>query len=290
MVELNGAFEIYARDFDKLIAMKQEQTKLTREVLDPLGLKSLTGLEELQAAAGKASNPGTMLLAGEAMKQLLLVRLNVNKLLGRHEQSAADAAEKALVALKKAMAALDTGIVGDEARKIFADVNGNVQKYADAYHKAAHDAHEVEALANGEMAKAAQTISAAAASIKESGIAEETKIEHETEQLIVSTESMILTIAIVSLVFGIALAWLIGRAIAKPVVGLCNGMRELAEGNFQVVLPGLGRGDEVGDMAQAVEMFKIKAEQKARDEAEAQDEAGSDRRAAAQGRDDQDGR
>jgi methyl-accepting chemotaxis protein len=46
-------------------------------------------------------------------------------------------------------------------------------------------------------------------------------------------------------------------------------MRELAEGNFQVVLPGLGRGDEVGEMAQAVETFKVKAEEKARAEAEA---------------------
>src|SRR5262249_48694664 len=42
-----------------------------------------------------------------------------------------------------------------------------------------------------------------------------------------------------------------------------------AAGNFAVVLPGLDRADEVGDMAQAVESFKVRAEQKARDEAEA---------------------
>jgi len=35
------------------------------------------------------------------------------------------------------------------------------------------------------------------------------------------------------------------------------------------VLPGLGRRDEIGDIAGAVEDFKVKAEQKARDEAEA---------------------
>jgi methyl-accepting chemotaxis protein len=46
-------------------------------------------------------------------------------------------------------------------------------------------------------------------------------------------------------------------------------MQELAEGNFGVVLPGLGRKDEIGDMAQAVETFKVKAEQKARAEAQA---------------------
>ena len=44
---------------------------------------------------------------------------------------------------------------------------------------------------------------------------------------------------------------------------------ELAKGNFAIVLPGLGRPDEIGEIAQAVETFKVNAEQKARDEAEA---------------------
>jgi len=270
MVELNQQFELYGKDFDKLVALKQEQNKLTKEVLDPLGLKSRAEIEQLQTmAVAKAGNSNTMVLAGEALKQLLLARLNVNKLLGRHEQSSAEDAEKALAELKVAMTAFGAAIVSDDVRKVFSDVNANVEKYTEAYHTAAHNAHEVELLSNGEMAKAAQAIGAAAEAIKESGVAEETKIEHETESLIASTESLILMIAIGSLVLGIVLAWLIGRAISKPVVGLCAGMRELADGNFQVVLPGLGRGDEVGDMAQAVETFKIKAEQKARQEVEA---------------------
>ena len=270
MVELGEQFENYGKGFEKLVVLKQEQNKLSREVLDPLGLKSRSEIEQLQAmAVAKAGNSNTMILAGEALKQLLLARLNVNKLLGRHEQSSAEAAEKALADLKIAMTAFGAGISSDDVRKVFSDVNANVEKYAEAYHKAAHNAHEVELLANGEMTKMAQAIAADAEAIKESGVAEEVKIEHEITSLIASTESFVLMIAIGSLVMGVMLAWLIGRAISKPVVGLCAGMRELAEGNFQVVLPGLGRGDEVGDMAQAVETFKVKAEQKAREEAEA---------------------
>ena len=56
-------------------------------------------------------------------------------------------------------------------------------------------------------------------------------------------------------------------------------MREQAA----VVLPGLGRADEIGEIAQAVETFKINAEQKARDEVEAsirQDKAVAQRRKA----------
>ena len=284
MNEISAQYEKYAKNFDKLVALKQEQNKLLKDVLDPLGFKSRTQIEELQAmAVSKAGNSNTMVLAGEALKQLLLARLNVNKLLGRHEQSSAEGAEKALAALKTAMTAFGAGIINDDVRKVFADVNSNVEKYTEAYHKAAANAHEVEILANGEMSKEAQAIAAAAESVKASGVAEQARIEHETAETIASTEGLILTIAIGSLVFGMMLAWLIGRAISKPVVGLCAGMRELAEGNFAVVLPGLGRGDEVGDMAQAVETFKVKAEQKARVEAEAkmkQDEIAAQQRKA----------
>ena len=57
--------------------------------------------------------------------------------------------------------------------------------------------------------------------------------------------------------------------IARPMRALSSAMEELAGGNFAVVLPGLGRKDELGAVAGAVEKFKVVSEQKARDEAEA---------------------
>jgi methyl-accepting chemotaxis protein len=60
----------------------------------------------------------------------------------------------------------------------------------------------------------------------------------------------------------------IGRSVSKPLAAMTAAMMELARGNFAIVLPGLGRPDEIGEIAQAVETFKVNAEQKARDEAE----------------------
>jgi len=57
--------------------------------------------------------------------------------------------------------------------------------------------------------------------------------------------------------------------IARPMRALSVSMDELAGGNFAVVLPGLGRKDELGAVAAAVEKFKVVSEQKAREEAEA---------------------
>jgi methyl-accepting chemotaxis protein len=61
----------------------------------------------------------------------------------------------------------------------------------------------------------------------------------------------------------------IGRSISKPLSAMTAAMVDLANGNFAVVLPGLGRADEIGKIAQAVEAFKVNAEQRARNEAEA---------------------
>ena len=60
--------------------------------------------------------------------------------------------------------------------------------------------------------------------------------------------------------------------IARPMRSLSTSMLELAEGKFETVLPGLGRGDEIGDVAGAVEKFKLKAQERAVQEANRQAE------------------
>jgi methyl-accepting chemotaxis protein len=66
---------------------------------------------------------------------------------------------------------------------------------------------------------------------------------------------------------GVVVSFLIGRNISRPVVAMSSAMRELAVGNFAVQLPGLERGDEVGQMARGVAEFKLQAVAKAEREA-----------------------
>ena len=75
--------------------------------------------------------------------------------------------------------------------------------------------------------------------------------------------------AAVGLILGLVFAIGFAYSLSKPISALAKSMLELADGNFDVVLPGLRRKDEVGHVARAVERFKALAQQKARDEAEA---------------------
>ena len=78
---------------------------------------------------------------------------------------------------------------------------------------------------------------------------------------------IVLGLASIAVVLSIFSALIAYFTIAKPMRALTNGMHELAGGNFDVVLPGLGRKDEIGDVAQAVEEFKVASAEKARIEA-----------------------
>src|SRR5439155_5163214 len=84
-------------------------------------------------------------------------------------------------------------------------------------------------------------------------------------------ERLILMLAVGGLVLGVVWAFLLGKGISRPIGAMCAAMRELAGGNFEVVLPGLGRRDELGEMAGAVEEFKLQAISRAERDAATQE-------------------
>jgi len=80
--------------------------------------------------------------------------------------------------------------------------------------------------------------------------------------------AMLAMLALSAAVIGFTL-WLIIFSLVKPLSTLNAGMRQLAEGQFDIELPALGRRDEVGDIAKSVERFKQVAAEQARAEARA---------------------
>ena len=111
--------------------------------------------------------------------------------------------------------------------------------------------------------------------------AEEARKAADAEAASVEQMSLFAGIAVALLLIGTCVFSVF--TIARPMRALSVSMEELAGGNFAVVLPGLGRKDELGDVAGAVEKFKVVSEQKARDEAEAkmrQDKIAAEQRKA----------
>ncbi len=59
------------------------------------------------------------------------------------------------------------------------------------------------------------------------------------------------TVAVLAIV-----SFFLGRSISKALSGMVDAMTELARGDLSIAVPGVGRKDEIGEMAGAVEVFR----------------------------------
>ena len=74
-----------------------------------------------------------------------------------------------------------------------------------------------------------------------------------------STFYMVTMLSAVLLALTVALSFYIVRSITTPVVAMTEAMGRLAKGDYVVEVPALGQTDEVGEMAQSVQVFKDNA-------------------------------
>ncbi|NVN85210.1 MAG: methyl-accepting chemotaxis protein [Rhodopseudomonas sp.] len=93
-----------------------------------------------------------------------------------------------------------------------------------------------------------------------------------------STQRSLIVAGLV-LLLTLAVSIFVARRITKPLNSITVAMKSLADGRLDVEVPGIGRSDEIGEMAVTVEVFKSNAVARQRLEAE---QTQSEARAATQ--------
>jgi methyl-accepting chemotaxis protein len=70
------------------------------------------------------------------------------------------------------------------------------------------------------------------------------------------TRNIITGVGLATVIIGLALSLLIGSSIARPLNGLAEAMKRLAAGDTSGAIPATRTGDEIGDMARTVIVFR----------------------------------
>jgi methyl-accepting chemotaxis protein len=136
------------------------------------------------------------------------------------------------------------------------------EEYRQALTKLLENSKEIDQLV-AKMADSAAAIVKGASAMKADLLSDQQRLEQESDASIGDAEHLIVMLAAGGFLLGGIWALLLGRGISRPMTLMCTAMRELAGGRFEIVLPGLGRKDELGEMAGAVEEFKVQAIAKA---------------------------
>jgi methyl-accepting chemotaxis protein len=237
-----------------------------RHLLFVEGDKMAADVQTLVAAANKTPFAQS---AASLEAEVLLVRIANWRMLATREPQGLATFKTSVAQAQQQIAVLEKADLPPNLVALLANVKSGVIRYAEAFDKTGPNLLHGDELYFNTMAPliegAIRKMDGAKAGIKQAL----QKTTAETKDRITSTVTMQEMVAGGAVLLGLLVAFSIVRGIVGPLSGLTSGMKELAAGNFGVVLPGLDRKDEVGEMAQAVETFKVKAEQKARDEAEA---------------------
>ncbi|WP_161974683.1 ATP-binding protein [Piscinibacter terrae] len=80
--------------------------------------------------------------------------------------------------------------------------------------------------------------------------------QQRTQSFVDRTAAALALTVIAVFAVGIAATWFIGRAISRPLTEMTGVMTRLADGDYDITVPAMGRRDEVGEMADAVEVFR----------------------------------
>jgi methyl-accepting chemotaxis protein len=269
--ERRATFREIAKDVEEMktkrIALGDavKQMIAGRDLLFTDGDKMAADVQKFVDAAADTDFAGA---ANSLESKVLLVRVANWRFLATRDQKGLPIFKANVGKAQQQIAELEKANLPQGLAALLASVKAGVDKYSDAFEKTSTnlllgDELYYKAIVPVNIS-AIERLDGVKASIGQVF----KKTNADTEDRIASTISIQEIVAGVATLLGAAIAFLIARGIVGPLSGLTSGMKELAGGNFGVVLSGLGRKDEVGDMAQAVETFKVKAEEKARIEAE----------------------
>jgi methyl-accepting chemotaxis protein len=268
VTRLAREFNTFTKIFADILKVKRDSALLTQNQLARGANMLRFKLDDLPSNANEAELPVIELGTKKVTSQFQTVTALANSFVINSDQTVA---ANALARLKFVEASLQAISSADE--KIvqgLKEAAGLLEEYRQALSKLIDNSKSIDELV-AEMAESAAAIVQGASAMKAGLLSDQQRLESESDAAVGETERLVVMLAAGGFLLGGGLALLLGKGISRPMIVMCQAMRELAGGNFDVVLPGLGRKDELGEMAGAVEEFKMQAIAKAERDASAQD-------------------
>jgi len=250
----HNGFKNYLREFGTLA-----QAEIKLGLNETLGLSGSlrTAVHDIEAKLKESDNP-------RLTSWMLMMRRHEKDFMLRRDQKYVGELKKAAVEFSKLLAGADM------PPALKADIVQKLEKYQTDFSAWAEGALEV-ARHGAAMSKEFHQIEPVIVKIQQSVerlYKEASSAEGATRGSVEMRMLIALGLAVV-VVSGASL--LIGRSISKALSAMVRAMTRLAGGDFTFAIPSLGRKDEVGEMAGAVEVFKTNMIETERPRAEQSD-------------------
>lgn len=261
----------YITTFDEVTALQDVRNEIVFGTLNVVGPEMRSNLSEIMDTAFRDNDPTAAYRAGVAMTHLMLMRQYAQRFLLQNDQTSFDRTLEEAAKLDAAEERMLRELQNPTRRALANQVKDGSAAYVAAFRQVAETIKARNDLIVNTLDTIGPRVSNNMEDLKLAVKAEQDVIGPKTSKEMGDAVILALIASAFAVVIGVVAAWLIGMGISRPIVSITDAMRRLADGDKTVEIPGKDHKDEIGDMSEAVEVFKqnmIKAEELAAKEAE----------------------
>ncbi len=264
--EIDAAMQRFHAGFDEVVELVDRRNELVRARMDGIGPEIRQHLTEISEGAYADADFASASEAALANQHLLLARLYAAKFLLNNEPADAERVGAEFEALSARLDTLsdetvEAGIQNPARLALLGEAQDLIPKYQEAFAGARDAIFERNDLIQNVIVADGRIVESGADAIQASVSGDEQALQKATHATTDTTQTLMLAVAVGGLALGALAAWLIGGKISQGVRRITDAMSRLAQGERDTEVPGRGRADEIGEMAEALEVFKTTAKQ-----------------------------
>lgn len=239
---------------EQLEQMTAEAESLLTGKMNVVGPEMDAALEEVHAKSREAGNIPLYKDLGELQESLSALRMSALRYASTRDAKFIPEFLKLQKDMEAELATISRGY--PEHAALWAETGNRLAVYSGAFLDMTKRHVEILRIRDKELLPVARQVSKLGEKISSSVQRDQSTISDAVDARIGAVENLFMTIAVFSLLGGIALAWAIGRSITRPLNTMTGVMGRLAEGDNSVALPALDQRNEIGDMARSLETIR----------------------------------
>ncbi len=248
----------YREVFSKVVDLQTNGLKIA-QTMGELGGPMQKALEAVMEAAHRDGDTEAAWLAGMTLRDMAIGRVAVVKYLLHHDPAEID---RAAGAIKTATATAETmtNATADEQRKAQARMLlDDLKQYGVMVTQLAAKMNARQALVDEDLKRIGPSIESQAGALRAELKKRQQDLGPRAIAVIDGALTNSLAVLLAAMVLGLLSALVVTSVIARPIRAMTDAMARLSRGDLGVDIPARDHGDEVGAMAQAVQVFKDNA-------------------------------
>ncbi|MEO0393142.1 MAG: HAMP domain-containing protein, partial [Pseudomonadota bacterium] len=248
--------QAYEQAFETVTDLQARRHAYVNDQIAPLGRSMRSDLSEVMASAYQDQDITAAYYAGVAQQHLMLARLYAERFLLNNDAAAAARSLDEITNTENALQSLLSELQNITRRQLTIGVRESLGIYEVAFENVVETIQQRNQLITNELDRAGPIMATQLTELQTSIQSDMLATGKETHGLVEFARQKAIVFMIAGVLLAALAAWLIARMTAKPIGRMTEVMETLAAGNYTVAIPGLDRGDEIGDMAKTVAVFK----------------------------------